>query len=241
MNDGKKVIGRYEVDNHWVVPYNELLRKYNAHINVEIVAYFYIVKYLYKYIHKGFDKASIVIYNQQDNVQSEVIDKIQQYLDCRYISSFEACWRIYEFPLQQRNPLVERLQYHLENQQVVFDDRDNIANIVSRVTEQRTMLTAWFETNAIYAKVRSLTYVEFPTQLVWIDSRKIWIRRKRGKSIRRLYYAHPTFGERYYHHMLLCIVHGPTSFTELCTIDEIIHDTNKAACIDFGLLDDDNE
>ena len=44
------------VDNHLVVPYNlSLLRKINAYINVEICNRIRVVKYLYKYIHKGED------------------------------------------------------------------------------------------------------------------------------------------------------------------------------------------
>ena len=46
------------LSNCWVVPYNPfLLKRYNAHINVELSGSMKTVKYLYKYIYKGPDKA----------------------------------------------------------------------------------------------------------------------------------------------------------------------------------------
>ena len=45
-------------DTRWVVPYNPYLsRKYAAHINVEVSTSLKSLKYLYKYVYKGFDKA----------------------------------------------------------------------------------------------------------------------------------------------------------------------------------------
>lgn len=49
-----------QVDNTWVVPYNAwLTTKYDAHINVEICSSIKAVKYLYKYVHKGHDRAMV--------------------------------------------------------------------------------------------------------------------------------------------------------------------------------------
>ena len=62
-NDGRTVkIGYVELDNRWVVPYNPFLsRKYNAHLNIEIYSQIHVTKCLYKYIHKGPNRATIVI------------------------------------------------------------------------------------------------------------------------------------------------------------------------------------
>ncbi|XP_073359734.1 uncharacterized protein [Aegilops tauschii subsp. strangulata] len=62
-DDGRraKVRGKM-LDNRWVVPYNPyLLRMFNCHINVEVCSSIKAVKYLYKYIYKGHDKASFSI------------------------------------------------------------------------------------------------------------------------------------------------------------------------------------
>jgi len=56
------------MNNRWVIPYNRnLCVKYDAHINVEWCAQKNVIKYLHKYMHKGADRATIVI---KDNVQN---------------------------------------------------------------------------------------------------------------------------------------------------------------------------
>ncbi|MCH95148.1 helicase-like protein, partial [Trifolium medium] len=75
-----------ELDNRYVVPYNpNLLLKYRAHINMEWCNRRTSIKYLFKYIHKGYDRISATVTANNGNQQHEV-DEIKQYLDCRYIS-----------------------------------------------------------------------------------------------------------------------------------------------------------
>jgi hypothetical protein len=51
-----------ELDNHWVVPHNVYLwTKYDAHINVEVYNNIRVVKYPFKYIYKGHDRAIVEI------------------------------------------------------------------------------------------------------------------------------------------------------------------------------------
>ncbi|XP_077239757.1 uncharacterized protein LOC143880671 [Tasmannia lanceolata] len=146
--DGRKVIVRgRKIDNRWVVPYNiDLLIKYNAHINVELCAKTKVIKYLFKYIHKGPDRATVVLeVDSKTNVQHtdnfrQENDEVKQYLDCRYISAPEACWRVFEFDLQAQHPSVERLQFHLpEEQHVIFRDNDNLYDVILRPDINRTM------------------------------------------------------------------------------------------------------
>ena len=55
-----------------MVPYNSnLCIKYDAHINVERIAVRSMVKYLYKYVHKGHDRATIVIEDNTTHHDSE--------------------------------------------------------------------------------------------------------------------------------------------------------------------------
>ena len=60
-DDGKEATKNgCRLDNRWVVPHNVYLcTKYNAHINVEVCTTVSAVKYLYKYVYKGHDRASV--------------------------------------------------------------------------------------------------------------------------------------------------------------------------------------
>ncbi len=56
-------------------------------------------------------------------------------------------WRILKFNMHERFPAIERLQYHLPNQQMVlFDDDDDVQEVAARLIISRTMLTKWFKT-----------------------------------------------------------------------------------------------
>ncbi|CAN1777376.1 ATP-dependent DNA helicase PIF1 [Linum perenne] len=76
---------------------------------------------------------------------------------------------------------------------------------------------------------RQYTFVEFPQHYVWISTAKQWRLRKRGTSIARLYYCHPSSNERFYLRMLLHVVKGCTSFDDIKTVNA------------YGFLSDDGE
>jgi hypothetical protein len=61
--DGQKEKVRgHELDNRWVVSYNSyLLCLFNCHINVEACGSIKAVKYLFKYIYKGHDRAVVAV------------------------------------------------------------------------------------------------------------------------------------------------------------------------------------
>ena len=67
--NNKALIKETIIDNSWIVPYNPYLTlKYNAHINVEICSTVMAVKYLYKYVYKGHDKALLEIKNNENDI-----------------------------------------------------------------------------------------------------------------------------------------------------------------------------
>ena len=105
-NEQVKVHGAY-LDNRWVIQYNPyLLAKFDCHINVEICSTIKAVKYLYKYIYKGYDRVAFHIVGDEDISD---IDEIEQFQTARWISTLEAAWRICKFLLNEIYPSVRSL------------------------------------------------------------------------------------------------------------------------------------
>ena len=159
-NDGRSYsVGGMYVNNQWIVPFCPFLSAtFDCHINVECAASLASFKYLFKYVQKGPDLASLEI-NERD--------EIKKYTEGRYISPSEASHRIYQFDVHGQVPNVVRLQIHLPGQHMVtFDPNENIDTIIARASGERTTLTAYFEANAnsgdIGIEARKYTYQEFP-------------------------------------------------------------------------------
>ncbi|XP_019168949.1 PREDICTED: uncharacterized protein LOC109164859 [Ipomoea nil] len=232
------------LDNRYVVPHNRhLLLKYRAHINVEWCNQSRSIKYLFKYVNKGHDRVTAEFYRTNtDDDGPKVINEISMYYDCRYISPCEACWRLFGFDIQLRTPSVERLSFHLPNQQsVVFADDDPVDNILSRPTILQSMFLEWFEANKIYPEARKLTYAEMPTKFVWKKDIRKWQPRKRGFAIGRVFYVPPGTGEIFYLRCLLNKVKGPTSYLDIKQVNGVQYDSFRDACSARGLVDDDKE
>ena len=106
--------GDHPIDNRDVVPYNACFSKrYQAHINVEVVASIKAVKYLYKYTYKGHDRAQVEL----------GVDEIADYVDARYVGPCEACWRLFEFPMAGKSHSIERLDLISKRVSMLFLSR----------------------------------------------------------------------------------------------------------------------
>ena len=57
----------------------------------------------------------------------------------------------------------------------------------------------------------------------------------------RMYFASSNCGEKFYLRLLLTVVKGPNSYESLCTVDNVVYNTFKLACVARGLLEDDDE
>jgi hypothetical protein len=87
------------------VPYNPcLIRRYKAHINVEICTTVQAIKYIYKYVYKGRDKATLEIVDT---------DEIKRYITCRYIGPSQTVWSLLKFFIYKEHPIIVRLPLHL--------------------------------------------------------------------------------------------------------------------------------
>ncbi|XP_057421650.1 uncharacterized protein LOC130715548 [Lotus japonicus] len=169
-------------------------------------------------------------------------DEIKQYFDCRYLSSCEAVWRIFQYDIHHKWPPVQKLTYHLPRKQVVlFKENEAIEDVLRRNIVKNSMFLAWMDANCKYVHGRQLTYVEFPELFVYDPKSKSWHPRKQGVSIGRMSFVPPGTGELYYLRMLLNVQRGCTKYEDLRSVNNNVHDTFRGACEALGLLKDDRE
>ena len=239
-NDGRSYsVGGIYVNNQWIVPFCPFLSAiFDCHINVECAASLGSLKYLFKYIQKGPDLASLEINDR---------DEIKRYTEGRYISPSEASHCIYQFDVHRQIPNVVRLQIHLPGQHMVtFNPNEDIDAVLSRASQERMTLTAYFEANAslgdLGVQARKYTYQEFPQHFTWKLDGKKWSIRQKDRVIGRMFFVPPTAGERFYLRTLLTVVKGAKSFEDLRRYNnDVPYPTFHAACLARGLLEDDSE
>ena len=229
--------GGVDVDNRYVVAHNvDLLVKYQAHINVEIVNRDGMEKYLFKYTTKGPDCAKVGIRDGGN--------EIQQYLDCRCVTPCEAAWRLLQFDIHHTDPSMERLPVHLplENS-VVFSEDDHLDQVIENPRSTITKLTAWFDANRIYPQARQHMYVEFPEFWTWHGDGKYWKQRSQSHKgkVGRIANVGPNQGERFYLRILLHVIKGAQFFSDVRIVGGIQYPTFQSACEAMGLLGDDRE
>ncbi|XP_035845337.1 uncharacterized protein LOC110933803 [Helianthus annuus] len=207
-----------QLDNKSVVPYSKtLLRRYQAHINVEWCNQAASIKYLFKYINKGPDMAEFGFVPNADEGQLEDgKNEIKEYYDC-----FRFIYQI--------------------NKNVVYGPDDELDSVLQKPFVSSTMFLGWMEKNEKDPLARTLTYVEFPTKFVWKKDERIWDKRIIGKTIGRIHCVNPSMGEAYFLGILLNKVVGPKSFEDIRTVNGQVFPTFRDACYARGLLDDDKE
>jgi len=233
-----------QVDNRWIVPHNlYLCTKYDAHINVEICTSVTAVKYLFKYVYKGSDRANMAVDQEgnQDDNNRQAPDEPKEYVDARYLSPCECLWRLFKFPLHKHHPSIIRLPIHEENQQpVYFQGEADLTTVLDNARD--SMLMGWFKLNQRDPNARQYTYQEIGKHYVW--GKKTWRLRKRNTdAIPRLYFVHPRQGERFCLRILLLHARGATSFADLRTPQngDAPYATFRQAAIARGLLNDEAE
>lgn len=175
-----------------VVPYNRgLLVKYQAHINVERCNHSQSIKYLFKYIGEGpdavmehADGVSTVTGSSTSTLREKQLDEVKNYLSCRYVSYAEACWRIFEFSIHHREPYVQRLFFHLEDEhEVRFRDDDSLPEILGRIRPHGTIFVQWMLNNRRDESGRDLIFFRYLTRYRWDNAGKFWAQRKQNIDV----------------------------------------------------------
>jgi hypothetical protein len=240
-----------------VIPHNRLiLLKYRCHCNVEFTASLSTVRYQFKYQHKGNDLATVELLSKEEGKPK---NEISLYVNSRFIDPHLAVWRLFEYKVQDRYPAVMRLDIHEENKQFVYFRPGQEEEKVDK--PKVTKLMAWFSYNEDQYNRQSegedydenydeYTYMQFPEHYTYNESakedHKKWRPRKnRSKEfvecIGRIHTVPRSSDDKYFLRMLLHHQKGPTSFTDLRTVDGTVHDTYKSAARALGLLSDDQE
>src|SRR5215212_912741 len=117
-SEGRVLYRRRTEDDRWVVPYMPaLLTLLDCHVNVDVCFTVNIFMYLYKYLFKGPDRTKFAVSQRaasEENAQvNEDVNEIEDYIEGRYLSASEACWRILEFDTTRKSPGVVSLSVHL--------------------------------------------------------------------------------------------------------------------------------
>ena len=233
------------LDNRWVVPYNPYLcTKYSAHINVEICSTVKAVKYLYKYVYKGHDKIMVGLQKAEtsdsDQKGTNVYNEITHYVDARYVSASEACWRIFHYDLHTHSPAIQRLAVHLPGQEQVICSEGKAQQALQH--NKNTTLTGWFKINQTNPLATTIPYHLFPEHFTWNQSSHTWAPRKKGNVIGRLYRANPAEGERFFLRLLLHHCPGATCYEDLRKLEDgTVCTTFKETAMRRGFLQHDEE
>ena len=113
-----------------VIPYSKyLILRFGCHINVEYCHSISAIKYLFGYINKGCDQATVEVQAEPTSEQdwtgtAQVSNEVLEYQTKRYVSVAEGCWRLRKNEIAERKPAVFRMNVHLPGQQTVYYNPD---------------------------------------------------------------------------------------------------------------------
>ncbi|GBN52918.1 hypothetical protein AVEN_68115-1 [Araneus ventricosus] len=216
-----------------------LLKTFNAHINVEVCASVKSVKYLYKYVYKGHDAASVKIQKEGALDHNEILS----FVEGRYVSTPEAVWRLNEFNLSHKSHTVVRLAVHLPQQQPIVYQDGQEAQAIERAALRKTTLTSWFELNKNDPSAHNISYSDIPQYYMFDKSTTNWKKRQHGGQnvIGRLPLVSILDAERYYLRMLLLCKSGAINFDDILTVNGLRCITFQQACQEYGLLRGDQQ
>ena len=93
------------------------------------------------------------------NLQLRIVIRMK----AQCITSIEAVYRLYRFPMFSMYPPVLHMQDHLSGMHMVpFNDDDNLEDVLEHARNQRLMLTEFFKMNSEDPNAQRYLYREFP-------------------------------------------------------------------------------
>ncbi|XP_043485189.1 uncharacterized protein LOC122513026 [Leptopilina heterotoma] len=156
------------------------------------------------------------------------------------------CDRIFGRPLQSKSHSILLLPVHLINWHTVTISEEANDDAINEALQKRTMLLEYFDLNRRDSQARQYTYAEIPCYYVFKKERGEnalkWMKRKGSFNvIGRMYSISPSQSELFHLRLLLIVVKGATSYDHLRTVNNIVHDIFRSACLALGLIEDDGE
>lgn len=241
------------IHDGWIVPYNPfLLLKYEAHINLEVASTRKVIKYLFKYLHKGNSKANV-----RAVPLTEQVNEPEEYATTGMIGASDACWRLLGFDLTASEPTVTMLPVHLKGQQVtLFKPGEEAAKanagskllqyfnrpldpIFDNLTYQEFHEQYIIHTKRPAASCRVPVY-ECPVHPDRPDVRRWVTERQRGECVTRIFWVSPNRGELYYLRVLLQTLPG-RSYEDMIAHGGLDCTTFQEAARNLGLCDNERE
>ncbi|CAE1313603.1 unnamed protein product [Acanthosepion pharaonis] len=158
--------------------------------------------------------------------------------------------RFINFPIHERFPAIVHLAVHLENDELRYFSADRAMDVAAR--NKDTTLPAFFKLCRQDEFARTLMYPDVPSYYVW-TKKNTWARRKcranvegypgvkKDATLGRVFTIPPSRQECFYLLLLLHEVSGPTSYNNLQTVNGVLCDTFREACLRLVILEDDSQ
>ena len=244
------VKGGMVFDDSRVVPHSpSLLCALQCHVNIEKIVSARAIAYLFKYVFKGSDRSLVSVglaEGAADGNANGTVDEVQKWMDVRYLSSHEACWKAMGYGRAEQSPGVQHLSFHLPNSRRVSFRVDGARESTPVF---KSTLKAMFKLNREDPRANCLLYQDLPKFYV-LNVDKEWVARRRGEEdagapgLKRGNKIGVLPGvvnvaknrEAFALHVLLTKVPGPTGFEMLRTFDGVEYDNFTDAAFARGLL-----
>jgi hypothetical protein len=198
------------VDNRHISPYVPyFVLKYDCHFNVQPCIDVHAIKYLYKYVYKGPDRAAATCRSADQYVD----DEISRWQDMRWFTSYEASWRLLGFLLSYASHSVTRLDVHRDGEQLCYWMGDSHEEAALR-GQPTSSLLGWLQYIATHPRdviMLRLRYHEFPQHYNWDKAKGCWKpyqRSHRYGRLGRVYPVSPRSGDTFYLRMYLLNLTG---------------------------------
>lgn len=106
---------------------------------------------------QGHDRVTIDLIGVSGNLRYDQIINLQ---DARYVSAFEAFWRLYRYGIVDRSPLVVGLDGHLEQRHTLYFGKNQERQEAAQARSD-TKRSDWFKANKEHSNASHLRYVGF--------------------------------------------------------------------------------